>query len=751
MAASSYRHSAAAASSNWVEQQQNGHGAGYAGPQASGGNGSSSRPRDPVERIFGADVFTEKLMQARLPKDVFRHLLRTIRLGEPLDPTIADIVASSMKDWAVENGATHYTHWFQPLTGQTAEKHDAFIVPDGRGGAVSEFSGSALVQGEPDASSFPSGGIRTTFEARGYTAWDCTSPVFLNRGPNSVTLCIPTAFVSWTGEALDHKTPLLRSMDALSEQALKILRLFESDQGVSRVISTVGAEQEYFLIDRNFYFGRPDLLTCDRTLFGARPPKGQQLEDHYFGSIPGRVLAFMAEAERELYRLGVPVKTRHNEVAPGQFELAPIFENANIAADHQMLVMETLKRVAVQFGLQCILHEKPFRGVNGSGKHCNWSMATDTGVNLLDPRDDTHTNVQFLVFLCAVIRAVDLHADLLRASIASAANDHRLGANEAPPAIISIFLGDMLMDLVGQLESGKPKKTMRGGRLDLGSRVLPMLPRHTGDRNRTSPFAFTGNKFEFRAVGSSAAIAWPMTVLNTIVAESLDHLAGELGRVMKGKTFRDDPERFAVEAAGVLQKLVKQHKRILFDGDGYDASWHQEAAKRGLPNYRSTSEALPLIRAKKNVELLRRYRVLNKAESESRAHIYAEKYTKQVTIEAETMLSMARTQIAPASVRAQTELAQAVSATESADADSTELREQLGELGEIHARFRKAAAALEKSLDHHDADPFKHAQQMRGKVVPAMNELREAADELETLVPEDLWPLPTYREMLSIK
>ncbi len=763
MTAPTYRHSAAAASSSWAgPQQQNGQGTGGAGlvghasaSSAYVGNASGSstmnRPRDPVERIFGADVFTEKTMQARLPKDVFKQLLRTIRVGEPLNPAIADIVASAMKDWAVENGATHYTHWFQPLTGQTAEKHDAFIVPDGHGGAVSEFSGSALVQGEADGSSLPSGGIRSTFEARGYTAWDCTSPVFLNRGPNSVTLCIPTAFVSWTGEALDHKTPLLRSMDAVSEQALRILRLFGTDQGVSRVYSTVGAEQEYFLIDRNFYFGRPDLLTCDRTLFGARPPKGQQMEDHYFGSIPSRVLAFMAEAERELYRLGVPVKTRHNEVAPGQFELAPIFENANIAADHQMLVMETMKRVAAQFGLQCILHEKPFRGINGSGKHCNWSMATDTGVNLLDPRDDTHTNVQFLVFMGAVIRAVDLHADLLRASIASAANDHRLGANEAPPAIISIFLGDMLMDLVKQLEVGKPKKTMRGGKLDLGSRTLPTLPRHTGDRNRTSPFAFTGNKFEFRAVGSSAAIAWPMTVLNSIVAESLAFLAGELERVMKGKAFKDDPERFAGSVAGVLQKLLKQHKRVLFGGDGYDVSWHQEAAKRGLPNYRATPETLPILKAKKNVDLFRRLGVMNKAETDSRAFIYAEKYVKQITIEAETMLSMARTQISPAAVRGQTQLAEAVSATESADVDSAELREQLEEVVELYAKFRKATDALEKALEHHDADPFKHATQMRAKVVPAMTDLREAADQLEVVVPEDLWPLPTYREMLSIK
>jgi glutamine synthetase len=754
MPAHTFRHHAAAASSNWAEQQAQTNGkASVSGSVI--GNASipeGGRPRDPVERIFGADVFTERVMQQRLPKDVFKQLQRTIRLGEPLNPTIADVVASAMKDWAVENGATHYTHWFQPLTGLTAEKHDAFIMPDGRGGALSEFSGTALVQGEADGSSLPSGGIRSTFEARGYTAWDCTSPVFLNRSPSTVTLCIPTAFVSWTGEALDHKTPLLRSMDAVSEQAMRLLKLFGTDQGVSRVTSTVGAEQEYFLIDRSFYFARPDLLACDRTLFGARPPKGQQLEDHYFGSIPSRVLSFMADAERELYRLGVPVKTRHNEVAPGQFELAPIFENANIAADHQMLVMETLKRAAARFGLQCILHEKPFRGINGSGKHCNWSMATDTGVNLLDPRDDTHTNVQFLVFLCAVIRAVDLHADLLRASIASASNDHRLGANEAPPAIISIFLGDMLQDMVEQIEAGKLKKTMKGGKLDLKARVLPMLPRHTGDRNRTSPFAFTGNKFEFRAVGSSAAVAWPMTVLNTIVAESLDHLAGQLEGVLKGKAFEADPDRFTGPVMGILQKLIKQHKRVLFGGDGYDAKWHDEAEHtRGLPNFRSTPEALPVLKSKKNVDLMRRYGVLNKTESESRAHIHAEKYIKQVTIEAETMLSMARTQISPAGVRAQTELAESVSASEAADVDASELRGSLEELNELYGRLRKAIQTLEQTLEHHDADPFKHASSIRKSVIPAMADLRDAADALEQIVPEDLWPMPTYREMLSIK
>ncbi|HEU4763801.1 MAG TPA: glutamine synthetase III, partial [Gemmatimonadales bacterium] len=455
----------------------------------------------PIDTIFGQDVFSRQVMRQRLPKEVYRSLVRTMDHGEPLDPKVADVVAATMKDWAIERGATHFTHWFQPLTGLTAEKHDSLAAPDGQGGVIYNFSGTDLVQGEPDASSFPSGGIRATFEARGYTAWDPTSPAFLVRGAEGVvTLCIPTAFVSWTGEALDTKIPLLRSMEALSKQALRILRIFGTDRGVTRVFTTVGPEQEYFLVDRELYYRRPDLLTCERTLFGARPPKGQQLEDHYFGTIPARVLAFMADSERELYQVGVPVKTRHNEVAPGQYEIAPLFEMSQVASDHQMVLMETLRRVATRHGLQVLLHEKPFAGVNGSGKHNNWSMATDTGVNLLDPQDETHTNMQFLVFLCAVIRAVDLHADLLRASIASAGNDHRLGANEAPPAIISIFLGEMLTDILDQVEQGMPKRTIRGGTLDLGARAMPQIARHSGDRNRTSPFAFTGNKFEFRAV-----------------------------------------------------------------------------------------------------------------------------------------------------------------------------------------------------------------------------------------------------------
>ncbi|MDX2018093.1 MAG: glutamine synthetase III [Planctomycetota bacterium] len=715
------------------------------------GTHRGSPAREIVDGLYGIDVFNERVMQQRLPKDVFKRLQRTIKAGEPLDHEVADVVAAAMKDWAIENGATHYTHWFQPLTGLTAEKHDAFITPDESGGALSEFTGSALVRGEPDASSFPSGGLRTTFEARGYTAWDCTSPVFLNRNAGTATLCIPTAFVSWTGEALDKKTPLLRSIEALSEQAMRILKIFGTDAGVNRVVCTLGCEQEYFLVDREMYLERPDLVITDRTLFGAKPPKHQQLEDHYFGSIPARVLAFMAEGERELYRLGVPVKTRHNEVAPGQFELAPLFESANIACDHQMLVMETLKRVAPRHGLHCLMHEKPFAGINGSGKHMNWSISTDTGVNLLDPRDDTHTNSQFLVFLCAVMRAVDTYGDLLRSSVAHAANDFRLGANEAPPAIISIFLGDMLNDIIEQLEAGKPKSTMRAGKLDLGARTLPQLPRHTGDRNRTSPFAFTGNKFEFRAVGSSQSVAWPATVLNTIVADALASVADELEKAL-GKTGAENPAKLQSVVAALLQKLVKQHKRVIFNGDGYDKAWHDEAAKRGLPNLRETVAALEVMSERRIVEVFKKYRVLSKVEVESRQHIFFEKYIKQVQIEAETAANIARTMILPAALRHQAELAEVVAATEAADVDAADGRQALEDFVELASKFRAAIEKLEHALDHESAGGVHgHAKHMRDQVKPAMADLREIADELEGQVAADLWPLPRYREMLSLR
>jgi glutamine synthetase len=710
-------------------------------------NGSSTVPPR-VDAIFGSDTFSRAIMRQRLPKEVYRSLLQTVDRGEPLDPEVASVVAATMKDWAIENGATHFTHWFQPLTGQTAEKHDSLITPDGQGGVVFNFSGSDLVQGEPDASSFPSGGLRATFEARGYTAWDATSPAFLMRNQSVVTLCIPTAFVSWTGEALDTKIPLLRSVEALSKQALRVLRIFGTVGNASRVYTTVGPEQEYFLVDREVYFKRPDLLACERTLFGAKPPKGQQLEDHYFGSIPARVLAFMGEVEHELYRLGVPVKTRHNEVAPGQYEIAPLFEASNVASDHQMLAMEALKRVAHRHGLVALLHEKPFAGVNGSGKHNNWSMSTDTGANLLDPQDDTHTNLEFLTFLCAVIRAVDLHADLLRASIASAANDHRLGANEAPPAIISIFLGDMLSDLLEQIEKGQLKRTLRGGTLDLGARTLPQLPRHSGDRNRTTQVAFTGNKFEFRAVGSSQSIAWPNTVLNTIVAESLDFTASEIEKAA-GKS--PSADRLQRSVLGVLQRIIRQHKRVIFDGDNYSAEWHAEAERRGLPMLRNSVEALPVLKQKKNVDLFKKYGVLSKVEVESRLHVGLERYVKQITIEGEMMGHIARTQILPAALRHQALLAEAVTKTQAAGVPAAEQKAALERFVGYANRLRDAIGALEEAMAHEDSDPMAHARHIEKAVLPAMVDTRTAADHLETVVTAEFWPLPTYRELLFLK
>ncbi len=571
----------------------------------------------------------------------------------------------------------------------------------------------------------------------------------IKRGPGYGTLCIPTVFVSWTGEALDKKTPLLRSVEALSEQAMRLLRLLDPNTTASRILTTVGAEQEYFLVDLAHFRERADLVTTGRTLCGVRPPKGQQLEDHYFGSITNRVMAFMEAVEHELYRLGVPVKTRHNEVAPGQFELACVYETANLACDHQMLVMETLRRVAPRHGLQCILHEKPFAGVNGSGKHVNWSLATDTGVNLLDPRDETHSNMQFLVFLCAMIRAVDLHADMLRASIASANNDHRLGANEAPPAIISIFLGDMLMDIIEQIESGKTKKTIKGGTIDLGATTLPQIPRHSGDRNRTSPFAFTGNKFEFRAVGSSASIAWPITVLNAIVADSLDFVATELEKAVGTKPTEAKLQQ-AVRA--MLQRLVREHKRVIFNGDGYSQAWHDEAAKRGLPNFRDTVEALPALRSRKAADLMKRFGILSKPELESRHHIFVEKFVKQVTIEAETLSQIARTQILPTAIRQLTEFAESVGASDVADVPSTTVREILEIYTDLIGRFRTHTISLESLLaEEHHEEPEKHAQFIKNKVRPVMAAVRELADELERRTSADLWPLPTYREMLILK
>src|SRR5687767_3762268 len=584
-----------------------------------------------VKDLFGVNVFNEEVQKARLPKPVFKALQKTIKLGEKLDPTVADSVASAMKDWAIERGATHFTHLFQPMTGITAEKHDSFITPVEGGGAIAEFSGKELIKGEPDASSFPSGGLRATFEARGYTAWDPTSPAYIMENPNGSTLVIPTAFLSWTGEALDKKTPLLRSMEALSTQALRILRIF-GNKDAQRVFTTVGAEQEYFLIDKNFYYARPDLITCGRTLFGAPPPKGQELEDQYFGSIPERVLACMGEVEADLFKLGVPVRTRHNEVAPSQYEIAPIFENSNLATDHQMLCMEIMTRTAPKYGLALLLHEKPFAGINGSGKHNNWSMATDTGENLLNPGDNPHDNAQFLVFCSGVIRAVNRYSELLRVSVASAHNDHRLGANEAPPAIISIFLGYQLKHVFEQIEKGGAKSSRQGGVFETGVSVLPPLPKEAGDRNRTSPFAFTGNKFEFRAVGSSANIAGANTVLNTIVAESLDFIASKLEADVKGG-------KSLIDAIGaLLPTIMKESKKVIFNGNNYAEEWHKEAEKRGLPNLKNTVDVLPVIVEPEAIELFTKYNVYTERELHSRFNILSEAYVKALAIEGKTAL-----------------------------------------------------------------------------------------------------------------
>jgi glutamine synthetase len=698
-----------------------------------------------LKDLFGENVFNEDEQRQRLPKPVFRALQRTIKQGAPLDPLIADNVATAMKDWAMEKGATHFTHLFQPMTGLTAEKHDSFLVPTSDGKAITEFSGKELVRGEPDASSFPSGGIRATFEARGYTAWDPTSPAFIHEGANGATLVIPTAFLSWTGEALDKKTPLLRSMEALSTQALRILKLFGNKEA-QKVFTTVGPEQEYFLIDKNFFYARPDLINAGRTLFGARPPKGQELEDQYFGSIPERVLACMAEAESELFKLAVPVKTRHNEVAPSQYEIAPIFEDSNLATDHQMLTMEVLRRTADRYGLACLLHEKPFAGINGSGKHNNWSMSTDTGENLLNPGETPHDNAQFLVFCVAVIRAVAKYPELLRVSVSGAANDHRLGANEAPPAIISIFLGEQLQDVMDQLEKGEARTTKQGGHMEIGVSVLPKLPRDAGDRNRTSPFAFTGNKFEFRAVGASQSIAGPNTVLNTIVAESLDFIASNLEKAVKGG---QDLNR-AIQQ--LLPGILKESRKVLFNGDNYSEEWHKEAERRGLPNLRNTVDALPVILRKDSVELFSKYRVYSERELQSRFTILCEAYNKTVNIEGQLTSMMARTMILPAALRYQAEVATAVNATKAAGVDSQSQAELLRSLSGTITDFQGAISTLDKALHHHAAgDVCAHAKNARDSILPAMNAVRTLGDKLETMVADDLWPLPTYREMLFIK
>lgn len=692
-------------------------------------NGSSMGAVDltsPSNQVFGANVFTPSEQRARLPKDVFKRLQQTLDRGQPLDPSLADAVAAAMKDWALENGATHYTHWFQPLTGLTAEKHDSFYNPTGEGTALAEFSGKELIQGEPDASSFPTGGIRATFEARGYTAWDPTSPAFILENPNGALLCIPTAFASWTGEALDQKIPLLRSMDALSKSAIRALRLF-GDVTAQRIFTTVGPEQEYFLIDEQYFYERPDLINTGRTLFGAKPPKGHELDDHYFGSIPERVLAFMLESEQELAKLGVPVKTRHNEVAPNQFELAPLYENSNLASDHQQLTMQVLQNVARRYGLVCLLHEKPFAGVNGSGKHNNWSMGTDTGENLLEPGDTPSENLRFLFFCAAVIAAVNKHQALIRATAANAGQDHRLGANEAPPAIISIFLGE-------ELEKAFEGTEIEKGTLGLGTPVLPPLPMHGGDRNRTSPFAFTGNKFEFRALGSSQSLGLTNAVLNTVAAEAIDSLSEDLENAINSGASLEEA------VAKVVKETYAANKHVVFNGDGYSEEWHAEAEKRGLVNLRTTPDALPAIIADSTITAFDNYGVLDARELEARYEVLAEQYVTKLNIEAETAASIARTQILPAAVRYLNELA-------GVPALADELRPVIDD-------FAAAIKALEKANFEHPEeglDVIDYAKYMRDTVIPAMNATREVADKLEKLVADDLWPLPKYEEMLFIK
>jgi glutamine synthetase len=705
------------------------------------GSGSAGGPN--ATETFGSLVFNDGVQQTRLPKAVYQALKRTISHGEPLDAAGADAVAKAVKEWAVEHGASHYTHWFQPLTGITAEKHDSFLSPNGNGKAVAEFSGKELIKGEPDASSFPSGGMRSTFEARGYTAWDPTSPPWLLHSGGAVTLVIPTAFVSWTGETLDKKTPLLRSMEALSKQAVRVLKLFGSK--AEHVVTTCGPEQEYFLIDQYFYLSRPDLINAGRTLFGAKPPKGQELEDQYFGAIPERVMAFMNDCESELYKVGVPVKTRHNEVAPSQYEIAPIFENANLATDHQMMTMETMRRTAPKYGLACLLHEKPFAGVNGSGKHLNWSMSDDGGHNLLGPGTNTHENLQFLVFCAAVLRAVNKWQGLLRASIASAGNDHRLGANEAPPAILSIFLGDMLTDIFDQIEKGGAKSTKSGGELDTGVMVLPKLPRDAGDRNRTSPFAFTGNKFEFRAVSSGQSIAYPNIALNIAVTESLDYMATEIEKSMKGG------KSLEKAIAELLPKVIKENKRIIFNGNNYSDEWEKEAGKRGLLNLKNTVDALPQIVSKDVVALFEKYKVLNERELHARYEIMLEQYNKTLNIEGQLMVLIANRYILPAVLEYQRQVAASVSAVKSAGAKSVEGKRTLDKLTKLVDKFKQQSDKLEKELAHEGGSADKHAKHFRDKVRPAMATLRELGDELEVIMPHGSWPLATYREMLFIK
>ncbi|GAA3220530.1 glutamine synthetase III [Pseudonocardia petroleophila] len=692
--------------------------------------------------VFGENVFNKAVMQKRLPKSVFRSVMATIERGARLDPLVADAVASAMKDWALEKGATHYAHVFYPLTGLTAEKHDSFLEPVSDGSALAEFAGKTLVQGEPDASSFPSGGLRNTFEARGYTGWDVTSPAYVLENPNGNTLCIPTVFVSMTGEALDHKTPLLRSQQAMGVHAERVLKLFGHEQP-GHIVSFCGPEQEYFLVDRHFFLARPDLLNAGRTLFGAKPPKGQEFDDHYFGAIPERVLGFMMDTERELFKLGIPAKTRHNEVAPGQFEIAPMFERANVAADHQQLLMTTFKTIAKKHGMECLFHEKPFEGVNGSGKHVNFSLGNADLGSLLVPGDTPHENAQFLVFCAAVIRAVHKYSGLLRASVASATNDHRLGANEAPPAIISIFLGDQLADVFDQIAKGRATSSKSKGTMVIGVDTLPVLPTDPGDRNRTSPFAFTGNRFEFRAPGSMQTVAGPMVTINTIMAEALDHCATELETAVAAGT------DFDTAVQDLLTEIIATHGAVVFNGDGYSDKWQVEAAERGLPNLRTTLDALPELIAAPAMELFERYGVFNHREMHSRYEVGLEQYALTVGVEARITLEVGSTSILPAAVRHQTELAVNLGALRSAgvEADASALAEVTGPLTALRSALATLKAALAAEPGETALDEAEHA---RDELLPAMAAVREAADVLEGVVADDLWPLPTYQEMLYI-
>jgi glutamine synthetase len=686
--------------------------------------------------IYGSNVFNDSVMRQTLPKEIYKSFRQTIEEGLPLDPQVAEVVASVMKDWAIAKGATHFTHWFQPLTGITAEKHDSFIAPTTDGRVMMEFSGKELIKGEPDASSFPSGGLRATFEARGYTAWDCTSPAFVKDG----SLYIPTAFASYTGEALDKKTPLLRSMDALNRQAMRILRIL-GNKTTKRVATTVGPEQEYFIIDKKLFDERQDLILTGHTLFGAKPPKGQELEDHYFGVLKDRISAFMSDLDTELWKLGVAAKTKHNEVAPAQHELAPIFTTTNIATDHNQLTMETMRKVALRHGLVCLLHEKPFAGINGSGKHNNWSMSTNDGQNLLEPGKTPHDNIQFLVFLSAIIKAVDVYADLLRASAASPGNDHRLGANEAPPAIISIFLGEQLTDILTQIEAGGATKSKTGGTMNLGTNSLPSLPKDTTDRNRTSPFAFTGNKFEFRMVGSAQSIAQANYTLNTIVAESLCQFADRLEKAANVDK----------EISAIILEVIKEHKRVIFNGNNYAEEWVAESKKRGLPNVQNTVDAIAAVRAEKNIKLMEKHGVLSRVEMESRCEIQYEIYIKTVNIEALTMIEMSKRQIMPAVIGYKADLAASIGGVLAIEGNADVEKALFAEISGSIKSFSSNLAKLEKAIKtasslHGDAKA--QAVAYRDLVFKTMGELRKDVDLLETIVDSEYWPMPTYSKLL---